>query len=139
MLVENTTQITCACQYNRVSIEDYSIASGGGLFCPQIALMYTYMDCDDQVQFILRPMTLEQKAICGLQHTTGQELLYLDPPRFQAVNRASKVCEAATIRLISRLRALHKFHLSTNTKAPWTSAKSLRSRLEKVHCLAVVS
>jgi len=24
-------------------------------------------------------MTLEQKAICGLQHTTGQELLYLPP------------------------------------------------------------
>jgi len=50
-----------------------------GLFCPQMAQMYTHMDCKDQVQFILGPMTLEQKAICGLQHTTGQKLLYLPP------------------------------------------------------------
>jgi len=51
----------------------------GGLFCPQMAQMYTHMDCKDQVQFILGPMTLEQKAICSLPHTTGQELLYPPP------------------------------------------------------------
>lgn len=61
-----------------------SLSNVGGLFCPQMAQMYSHMNCDSQVQFILGPMTLEQKAICGLPHETGQELLYLPPPKHQS-------------------------------------------------------
>jgi hypothetical protein len=50
----------------------------------QMAQMYAHMDCKDQVQFILGHMSLKQKAICGLPHKTGQELLYLPPPSSQS-------------------------------------------------------
>jgi hypothetical protein len=36
------------------------------------------------VEFILGHMSLKQKAICGLPHKTGQELLYLPPPSSQS-------------------------------------------------------
>ena len=35
------------------------------------------MNAQDQVDTILKPMTLTQRAVCGLSHETGHELLYL--------------------------------------------------------------
>lgn len=39
--------------------------------------MCPHMNAQDWVDMILKPITLTQRAICGLPHQTGHELLYL--------------------------------------------------------------
>jgi hypothetical protein len=61
-----------------------STALGGDLFSPSMAIIYSNMHAQDQVDAILKPMTLAQRAICGLPHKTGHELLYLPGHTSQA-------------------------------------------------------
>jgi hypothetical protein len=53
------------------------------------------MNAQDHVDTILRPMTLTQKAICGLPHKTGFELLFLNDPKNTGPLQVSKVVQEA--------------------------------------------
>jgi hypothetical protein len=72
LLFSTTRRSAHAKQFSR------STALGDSLFCPTMATMYSHMNAQDHVDTILRRMTLTQKAICGLPHKTGYELLFLN-------------------------------------------------------------